>query len=350
MFAPGQHLDTSELTRAGSPENSHVELVPITAKELAIEEATRPGEQLPAELLNYQPEDYRIGANDVLYITVWDHPELTAPSGPQQQTDANGRLVRPDGTLFYPYVGKVRAAGLTIEELRSNISEHLAQYVESPQVDIGVLRFSSQKVVLSGAFANASEQFITNVPLSLVQAVSKAGVSADQADLTSLTLKRDGREYRIDLDALNYSGSSLSRVYLKAGDQLHLAYNDRKKVYVMGEVRTPRAIVYKARQLNLADAIGSSGGISQETSNARAVYVIRGAEDLEKAPAKVFQLDAQSPTAFVLAARFRLQPQDVVFVGPANITRWNRFISQVLPSANLLKVSVDVKDTYSNGN
>lgn len=348
MFSPGQHMDTSALIREDSPESSRVELIPITPKSLAIEEATRNSEQVPAELLRYQPEGYRIGSGDLLYITVWDHPELTAPSGAQQQVEANGRLVRPDGTLFYPYIGTVQAAGQTIEDLRSTITERLSQFVESPQVDISVLRFLSQKVVLSGAFNTAGEQFITNTQLSLVQAISKAGIQTGQADLASLTLKRDGREYLIDLDSLNYSGSSLNQVYLKDGDQLHLSYNDRKKVYVLGEVYAPRAITFKARHLKLADAIGSSGGINQTSANARAVYVIRGAEDLEKEKAKVFQLDAKSPTAFVLAERFELQPQDVVYVGPAGITRWNRFISQVFPSANLLKVGVDIEDTYSD--
>ncbi|PKL94166.1 MAG: capsular biosynthesis protein, partial [Gammaproteobacteria bacterium HGW-Gammaproteobacteria-9] len=69
-----------------------------------------------------------------------------------------------------------------------------------------------------------------------------------------------------------------------------------------------------------------------------ALYVIRGAEDMMTEPAKVFQLNADSPTAFALAKHFPLQPQDVVFVGPANITRWNRFISQLLPSANVIGI------------
>src|SRR3546814_3824376 len=55
-------------------------------------------------------------------------------------------------------------------------------------------------------------------------------------------------------------------------------------------------------------------------------------------PAKVFQLNADSPTALALAKHFQLQPQDVVFVGPANITRWNRFISQLLQSANVVGI------------
>jgi len=57
--------------------------------------ASDAGTSSKQELLNYKPDAYRIGANDLLYITVWDHPELTAPSGPQQQLDANGRLVAP---------------------------------------------------------------------------------------------------------------------------------------------------------------------------------------------------------------------------------------------------------------
>ncbi|MCQ4346636.1 polysaccharide export protein [Pseudomonas stutzeri] len=348
MFSPGQHMDTSKLIHDDSPESSRVELIPITPKTLAVEEVTRPAGQVPAELLAYRPDDYRIGAGDVLYITVWDHPELTTPSGAQQQIEANGRLVRPDGTLFYPYIGTLEVAGQSIEELRSTIARRLAQFVESPQVDVGVLRFNSQKVILSGAFEKAGEQFITNTQLSLVQAIGKAGIDTAQADLASLTLKRDGREYRLDIDALNYDGATLNQVYLKNGDQLHLAYNDRKKVYVLGEVNAPRALTFKARSLNLADAIGSSGGISQETSNATAVYVIRGAEDLEREKAKVFQLDARSPTAFVLAQRFELQPQDVVYVGPAGITRWNRLISQLLPTATMLNLGVDTVDIFDN--
>lgn len=336
MFSPGQHLDTSQVGREGSPESTRIELIPITPKLIAQNAATKVQASVPAELLAFKPGAYRIGANDVLYITVWDHPELTAPSGAQQQIDANGRLVRPDGTMFYPYIGNIHAAGKTIEELRGFIAERLTQFVDSPQVDLSVLRFASQKVVISGAILKAGQQPITTSPLSVVEAMGTATVDPLNADLAGLTLTRDGREYPLDLDSLNGKGSQLHNVYLKDGDQLYLPYNDRKKIYVMGEVSQPRALTFKINRMNLADAVGTVGGLNQATSNGNALYVIRGAENLETEPAKVFQLEAESPTAFALASRFDLQPQDIVYVGPAGVTRWNRLISQLLPSAVIL--------------
>ena len=336
MFAPGQYLDTSEIGTEGSPESSRVELIPITPKLIAQNAATYVSSSVPAELLAFKPQAYRIGANDVLYITVWDHPELTAPSGTQQQIDANGRLVRPDGTIFYPYIGKLDASGKTIEELRSTIAQRLAQYVDSPQVDLSVLRFASQKAVLAGAVAKAGPLPITTSPLSVVEAIGAAEIDSANADLSGLILTRDGHDYILDLDSLNAQGAQLNNVFLKDGDQLYLPYNDRKKIFVMGEVLAPQALKFKTKRMNLADVVGSVGGLNQTTSNGNALYVIRGAENIETQPAQVFQLDAESPVAFAIANRFELKPQDIVYVGPAQVTRWNRLISQLLPSATIL--------------
>ena len=347
MFAPGQYLDTSEIGTEGSPESSRIELIPITPKLIAQNAATYVSSSVPAELLAFKPQAYRIGANDVLYITVWDHPELTAPSGAQQQIDANGRLVRPDGTIFYPYIGKLDAAGKTIEELRSTIAQRLAQYVDSPQVDLSVLRFASQKAILAGAVTKAGPMPITTSPMSVVEAIGAAGIEPLNADLSSLTLTRNGREYILDLDSLNGQGAQLHNVFLKDGDQLYLPYNDRKKIYVMGEVLAPQAVKFKTKHMNLADVVGSVGGLNQTTSNGNALYVIRGAENLETEPAKVYQLDAESPTAFAIASHFELKPQDIVYVGPAQVTRWNRLISQLLPSATILGTSAAAGNNLS---
>ncbi|QEY70401.1 polysaccharide biosynthesis/export family protein [Pseudomonas denitrificans (nom. rej.)] len=349
MFSPGQYLDTGRLTQEDSAESSRVQLVQITPKLLTVEAATQRTESIPTELTSFHPESYQIGAGDLLYITVWDHPELTSPAGQQQQTDANGRLVRPDGTLFYPYIGTLQVAGHTIEDVRKTISLALSAYVEEPQVDIAILRFASQRVLLNGAFIKAGPQAITTTPLTLMEAIGAAQLDTVNADLSGLTLQRDNQVYPLNLDALNTAqGSDLYGLYLKDGDRIYLPYNDRKKVYLMGEVNAPRALTFKTRDMNLADALGSVGGLNQTTASGKAVYVIRGVENLEQERATVFQLDANSPTAFILAQQFQLQPQDVVYVGPAGVTRWNRLISQLVPSAGILGTGSTVQRNLNN--
>lgn len=342
MFAPGQNMDISKIVHAASPGGLQAELIPITPELIAASSVKDVRDSVSPELLSYAPGNYKIGANDLLFITVWDHPELTAPSGAQQQIDANGRLVRPDGTIYYPYIGNIKASGKTIEELRLFISERLSRFIESPQVDLSVLRFASQKIVIAGAVVKAGPIPITTTAISVVEAIGVAGVNTVDADLSNLTLTRDGHDYKLDLDALNNKSNELNHVYLKGGDQLYLPYNDRKRIYVMGEVAQPRALAFKTKTMNLSDVLSSVGGLNQNTSDGRAVYVIRGVENQHAEPTKIFQLDATSPSAMALATHFDVQAQDVVYVGPASVTRWNRFISQLLPSASIVGTGATV--------
>lgn len=348
VLAPGQHMSSSDFTRAGGSQSSDVELIPITPKLLAMDRAAAVATAIPPALLAYQPSGYEIGAGDTLFITIWDHPELTSPAGAQQQTVANGRLVRSDGTLFYPYVGTLKVAGMTIEQLREAISNKLAKYIEKPQVDVSVVGYNSQRVLLQGAFLKTDPQPITAVPLTLAQALGTATINTQEADLSNLVLTRNGHDYHLDLGALNSGQQVAPDIYLQPGDRLFLPYSDSREAYVVGEVTRPQAIPFKTGNLSLTQALGRAGGLDETTSKGKAVYVIRGAQDLEKAPAKVFQLDAHSPAAFALADGFKVQAGDVVFVGPAGITRWNRVLSQLLPVSSLITSAAIANSNLGN--
>lgn len=335
-MVPGQHLSTEALTEDSAPESGHVQLVQITPQLLSSPATDASGNPIPPALLDYQPAAYQIGPGDTLYITVWDHPELTSPAGSQQQTLPNGRLVRPDGTMFYPYVGTIKAAGMNIEQLRKTISTKIARYIDDPQVDVSVIGYGSQRITLEGAFVKTDPQPVTAVPLTLAQVIGTAGVNTAQADLADLVLTRDGHDYHLDLNSPGKGMDMAQSIYLKPGDRLFLPYNDNREVYVMGEVIRPQAITFKTSDLSLTQVIGRAGGLNPITSNARAVYVIRGVSNLQHEPATVYHLNARSPAAFALADNFRVRAGDVVFVGPAGVTKWNRVLSQLLPLSGIV--------------
>lgn len=335
-MVPGQHMSERALTNGSAPESGHVKLVQITPDMLATDQAGVANQQIPPELLGYEPQPYLIGAGDTLYITVWDHPELTSPAGSQQQTIANGRLVRPDGTLFYPYVGNIKAAGMNIEQLRLAIASKLTTYVEKPQVDVSVVGYGSQRINLRGAFTKTDPQPVTDVPMTLGQALGNAGVNADLADLSDVVLTRDGHDYHINLNSPGQSASAAQNIYLKPGDGLFLPYNESREVYVLGEVIKPQAIMFKTTNLNLTQVIGRAGGVNPVTADAKAIYVIRGVANLQQEPATVFHLNGHSPAAFALADNFMMRPGDVVFVGPSGVTEWSRVLSQLLPLSGIV--------------
>lgn len=350
MFSPGMHMDTDRLISQDSAENSMVEIVQITPKLIAQDQAVNGDVKVPLELLDYSPENYRIGANDALFITVWDHPELTIPGGQQQPSSANARVVRDDGTLFYPFIGSVHVAGKTLEELREIIATRLARYIEQPQVDVNVLEYNSQKIYFSGAFENADVIPVNAQRLTLLQAIGRAGIDTQRADLSNLLLIRDDQTYRLDYDRLTSSSSRIGDIYLKPGDKVHMGLNDARKVFVMGEVGRQGSLAYRTSRMTLSEVLATVGGPSPTTSSGKEVYVIRGIENLDREKAIVFQLNAQSPSAFILANQFEMQPQDVVFVGAAGITRWNRFISQLFPTANIFRTTLQIEDDVNDRN
>ncbi|UOV09289.1 polysaccharide biosynthesis/export family protein [Pseudoxanthomonas sp. F37] len=325
---------------------SDVRMVPITQ---ALVAAPRTAVVLPPVLAQYRPEAYRIQPGDTLIVTVWDHPELTTPAGNQQQAATNGRLVQPDGSFFFPYAGKLNVTDMTIEQVRSTLASRLSQYLKSPQVDVNVVGHGA-RVTLQGAFEDTTPQEFTTVPLTLAQAVGRARINVEEADLSGFVLTRDGTDYPLDLDALNRGGTVAADVYLKPGDRLHMPFNDRKQVYVIGEVLRPQALTFKTTDMSLTQALGRTGGLNPVTAKGGAVYVIRGMEDNSHKQATVYHLDAASPVAFTLADRFPLRPGDVVWVGPAGVTRWNRFLTQLLPLSGIISNAAAAQYNFDRGN
>lgn len=257
---PGMRLNTRPMVKTAP--NADVAVVPVLVP-------------ITAGLIRCQPSfvsgyHYYVQAQDIINIQVWNHPEFNVPSIQTPDTPQNsnneiqqnlilqqsvtagtygyGYLVAPDGRLFFPMVGNISVSGQTVEQIRRHLTKRLTRFVRDPQIQVRVTGFRSQKIYVMGEVFKPGVQAITDVPLSIT------------------------------------------------------------------------------------DAVAMAGGINPETSDPGHIYVIRGSLHQPT----IYWLNAQSPDALILGSNFQLRSHDIVYVSTADIVRWNRVISEILPTVETI--------------
>ncbi|MDE1180419.1 polysaccharide biosynthesis/export family protein [Paraburkholderia sp.] len=342
--APGMrmHQPATIPLESGKTPDSNVQLqVPITDINLALIARLNQSErdaQPSWSDLTATPGAYSVGPGDVLQVTVWDHPELAAALGAQSMTGTRtadapaGFVVDQDGTLQFPYVGRMHVAGLQTQQIQAQLTKVLAKTFQDPQVTVRMASFRAKQVFIEGEVHTPGSQPINDIPMTLYDAVSRAGGFDSSADQSRVVLVRGGVQRELDLTEMTAKGMSPSRIILKDGDLLRVPARDESGVFVMGEVNKPvTALPMRSGKLTLSDALSQAGSLSNTTADAAQLYVIRG--NTTSVP-EVFHLDASSPVAMVLANQFDLQPKDIVYVDGNGLVRFSRVLSLLLPAIN----------------
>ena len=276
--------------------------------------------------------NYTLGPGDIISIIVWDHPELTVPAGSFRTAEQAGTVVDDNGTIFYPYVGVIKVEGKTTREVRDILTRKLSKYIEKVQLDVRMAMFRSKRVYVVGEVAKPGILEITDVPMTVLEAVNRAGGFTPEADYSLVLLSRRGTTYRVDIQAMYQDGATEQNVLLEPGDIVNVSDRSFNKIFVLGEVVKPGSMVMNKKRSTLAEALSDAGYIHQDRANPRWIYVMRGDSETPE----LFHLDGASPDAMLLADRFPLRPRDIIYVDAADIVRWNRVIHNILPTSYML--------------
>lgn len=286
------------------------------------------------------PPPYTIGRGDILSIVVWDHPELAAGGMTMATAAVDGGAVQPTATqpgfavdhlgrIQFPLIGLVALDGKTEEQARALLSSKLARYIAKPNLTLRVQAYRSRRVYVDGEVRTPGLQPIDDIPMTLVEALNRAGGMQPSADQSRIVVERGDARYTVNLRELVQKGVNPGSILLAHGDVVRVHSRDESKVFVSGEVISPRALTMHNGRLTLNEALGETGGISPLSGDARQVYVVRKTLDRTR----VFRLDARDSSALAMAETFELRPKDVVYVAASPLANWNRGLSLLFPGA-----------------
>lgn len=199
------------------------------------------------------PAEYRLGAGDVVRISVFQNPDLSLEA-----------KITESGLVSYPLLGAVKIGGMTVSQAEKTIADGLrsGNFVRQPQVSILVSQVRGNQASVLGQVNRPGRFPIETADLRLSDLLAIAGgVSPGGADIVTLVGTRDGKPYRreIDVPAMFREPSRESDVLVQNGDTVFV--ERAPQAYIYGEVQRPGALRVE-RGMTVMQALATGGGLT----------------------------------------------------------------------------------------
>jgi polysaccharide export outer membrane protein len=215
------------------------------------------------------PASYLVGAQDVLMITSYDQPDLTGKF-----------TVETDGTFTYPFIGRVRVAGMTLREVEAALKKVLVDrgFFMNPDITVAVDQYRSQKIYVVGEVRTPGAYTLSG-DIRLVEALALAGstlptasgevvivhASDESVVIEEPTLDPE-KGVRVDLRELE-NGDRGQNVRLRNGDTIFVLRAE--SLYVFGQVKNPGAYALRDKRTTVLQALSMAGGLTDRGATGR---------------------------------------------------------------------------------
>jgi polysaccharide export outer membrane protein len=218
-------------------------------------------------------QDYVVGEEDIIKITVYDHPDLTTVS-----------RVSGDGNITFPLIGNLRVAGQTVSQISKKIAELLSDgYIIDPHVSIFIEEFRSKKTTLMGQVTNPGV-YVLRGNTTFLELLSKAGgLTKDAGEKAIIKRKAQGSAtneiiLKVDLKKLIRDGDTSQDVPVMDNDNIYI--EKAGVFFITGEVKKPDAYRHE-EGITVMKAVSLAGGFTDKAGKGR-VKIIRKLEGKEQ--------------------------------------------------------------------
>lgn len=282
-----------------------------------------PSLELQVGELRPQAKGYAVGPGDVLRISIWNQPELSAEV-----------TVSPNSTIVLPILGEVDVKGMGIEEIKSLLTKEYSKFVKKPSIDVTVKTYASRFVYILGEVKSPGAIPITR-EATLLEVISLAGGPTAEAYLGCAYLIRKGKAYPVNLYGILKRGEIERNVFVEDRDVIYIPNIKTQAVYVVGEVGNPGAISSEEDKISLLKVLTLAGGLKK--SAGENLILVKGAPfNIELYSINTKGMLKGKEENLVKLAGIYVEPGDIVVVPKSGIASWNETLELIKPTIDLL--------------
>jgi len=294
----------------------------------------------------------RLAAGDVLRVRISESKEgglfaALANGG----TGFDGVRVDHKGTISLPYAGRVRVVGLDTHQVEDRIKARLAGVTFEPQVYVELMQGRASSVLVSGEVKSPGRFSMLDGPMTLIDAISKAGGATRAPHQTDVLIRRGGKVIRIPLSQVQDGANK----QLQAGDEVVLEA-DVKVFNALGAVSKTGQVEFAKLNPTLLDALSQVGGLSNQAASNTGVFVFRLREphawqdadgQWQEGPV-IFKFNMARPEMMFIAQAFGVRPDDTIYVTNAPAVEWMRAIAPIATTIATVRGTISVGTSIEN--
>jgi polysaccharide biosynthesis/export protein len=281
---------------------------------------------------------YRIGAGDVLSVTIWEAGEgglFSSAAG--KSVNLPSVVVDGRGRISLPYAGEIAVLDQTPLEVQNRIVANLATRAIQPQALVSIIKNESNVVVVNGEIIKPGRYPLSLKGDRLLDVLADAGGAKMPANETYVTFIRGGqRGSQLLKDIIE---NEVENVWVRAGDQIYLTH-EPKRFSVFGAVGKPGVYPFGYNHVNLLEGVAAAGGLLDERADGTGLFVFRYelpqlvaaiVPKLRPPPGGaipvVYRVNLREPAAYFYARAMMLQDKDVLYVSNARAVEVGKVIA-----------------------